>query len=276
MNPPRKIALLLGAGFSYDLGMPLAHELTEVLLRPFTERDVKQLVSAMARGRPHGPNRPPNERALAGCLELLLDFKSTNGQNYEIMLVQLEGLAKRYDVSQSDRDSAHYVLARLYELIHDILSLYQAASYELCYPPNLRWYSTLGNVLSSEETWVFSLNHDLFVECLAIDLKIPISYGDVETKEFPVSNLEMQERVQFSCIERPRYSIDSPRFIRDRPGINLVKLHGGLSEYDHDYDDKKIICNLDLNRPSSQALLAEYERVARMATTKTGLRRQPR
>jgi hypothetical protein len=271
MSPTPKIALLLGAGFSYDLGMPLANELTEVLLRPFTERGVKQLVSAMLRGRPYGPNRPPNERALAGCLEVLLTSRSANSQNYEAMLAELEALAKRYDVSQSDRDSAQYVLAMLYELIHDILSLYQAASYELCYPPNLPWYSTLGNVLSTEETWVFSLNHDLFVECLAIDLKIPISYGDVETKEFPISNLEMHERVQFSCIERSRYNMDSPRFIRDRPGINLVKLHGGLSEYDYDYDDKKTICNLDLNRSSSQELLAEYERVARMAYYENGI-----
>jgi hypothetical protein len=156
----------------------------------------------MLRGRPYGADRPPNERALAECLEVLLASKSANGQNYEAMLAQLEVLAARYNVSQSDRDSAQYVLAMLYELIHDILSLYQATSYELCYPPNLRWYSTLGNVLSTEETWVFSLNHDLFLECLAIDLKIPISYGDVETKEFPITNLEMQERVRFSCIKR--------------------------------------------------------------------------
>jgi hypothetical protein len=266
---PSKIALLLGAGFSYDLGMPLASELTGVLVGPFNERNVRQLVSAMLRGRPYGADRPPNAGALLECFEVLLGLKSANGQNYEAMLGQLELLAARYNISQSDRDSAHYVLATLYELIHDILSLYQAASYELCYPPNLQWYSTLGNVLSSEETWVFSLNHDLLLECLAIDLKIPISYGDVETQEFPISNLEMHERVRFSCIERSHYNIDSPGFIRARPGINLVKLHGGLSE--HDYDDKKTICNLNLNRLSSKALLAEYDRVARMAYYQNGV-----
>jgi hypothetical protein len=268
-NPPRKIALLLGAGFSYDLGMPLARELTEVLLGPFTERNVKQLLRAMSRGRPYGADRPPNAPALSECFEVLRAFKAANEPNYEVMLAQLEALANRYNVSQSDRDSAQYVLAWLYELIHDIFSLYQAASYELCYPPNLRWYSTLGNVLSSGETWVFSLNHDLFLECLAIDLKIPISYGDIETKEFPISNLEMQERIRFSCIERSHYNIDSPGFIRGRSALNLVKLHGGLSE--HDYDDKKIICNLDLNHPSSQALLAEYAKVARMAYCQNGI-----
>jgi hypothetical protein len=263
MSAPPKIALLLGAGFSYELGMPLANELTDVLLEPFNERNVTQLVSAMSRGRPYGANRPPNERALAQCFKVLLDFKSARNPNYEAMLAQLEVLAAQNNVSQSDRDSVHYVLAMLYELIHDVLSLYQAASYELCYPQNLRWYSTLGNLLSTEETWVFSLNHDLFLEFLAIDLKIPISYGDIETKELPISNLEMEERVRFSCIERSRYNMDSPGFIRNRSGVNLVKLHGGLSE--HDYDNKKTICNLDLSHSSSQALLAEYEKVSRMA-----------
>lgn len=216
MSAPPKIALLLGAGFSYELGMPLANGLTDVLLEPFNERNVTQLVSAMSRGRPYGASRPPNERAVAQCFKVLLDFKSARNPNYEAMLAQLEVLATQYNVSQSDRDSVHYVLVMLYELIHDVLSLYQAASYELCYPQNLRWYSTLGNLLSTVETWVFSLNHDLFLEFLAIDLKIPISYGDIETKELPISNLEMKERVRFSCIKRSRHNMDSPGFIRHR------------------------------------------------------------
>jgi len=83
-SPPKKIGLLLGAGFSYDLGMPLAKELTEVLLAPFNERDVKALVRAMCRGRPNGPDRPPNERALSECFDVLLSYKSSNGQNYGV------------------------------------------------------------------------------------------------------------------------------------------------------------------------------------------------
>jgi hypothetical protein len=93
----------------------------------------------------------------------------------------------------------------------------------------------------------------------------------VQTKVFPVSNLEMHERIRFSCIERSQYNPDSPGFIHNRQGVNLVKLHGGLSEYEYDYDDHKTICNLDLNRPSSQALLAEYAKVARMAYYENGV-----
>ena len=271
-SPPKKIGLLLGAGFSYDLGMPLAKELTEVLLAPFSERGVKNLVRAMCLGRPNGPDRPPNERALSECFDVLLSYKSSNGQNYEAMLSRLEELAGSHVGSQSDRDSARYVLAMLYELIHDILSLYQAASYDILYPKNARWYSNLGNVLSTEETWIFSLNHDLFLECLALDSKIPISYGDVQTREFPVSNLEMHERVRFTCIDRREYNADSPGFIRHGQGINLVKLHGSLSEHEYDYDDKETICNLDLNRTSSQELLAEYAKVSRMAYYENGVK----
>src|ERR1039457_2559214 len=187
-SPPRKIGLLLGAGFSYDLGMPLAQELTEVLLKPITSHGAGKLARAMACARPYGADRPPNERALSECLEVLLSYKAAHGQNYEAMLAQIEDLARRPTGSQSDRDSAHYFSAVLYERIHEILSAYQAASYDILYPKNFRWYANLGNLLSGQETWAFTLNHDLFLECLALDLKIPISYGDVASKEFPVSN----------------------------------------------------------------------------------------
>ena len=63
-SPPRKIGLLLGAGFSYDLGMPLAQELTEVLLKPITPRTAGELARAMTRARPYGADRPLNEPAL--------------------------------------------------------------------------------------------------------------------------------------------------------------------------------------------------------------------
>lgn len=269
---PRKIGLLLGAGFSYDLGMPLAQELTDVLLGPVTPHAAQELARAMARVRPYGADRPPNEQALSECFDVLLAYKAAHGANYEAMLAQVEGLARRPDGSQSDRDSAHYLLAALYERIHDILSLYQAAAYELLYPKNFRWYANLGNLLAAQETWVFTLNHDLLLECLALDLKIPISYGDVASKEFPVSNLEMHERIRFSCIDRSHYNSASAGFLREQSGINLVKLHGGLSE--HDYDDKNTICNLELNRTSSQELMDEHAKVARMAYYQNGVSAQ--
>jgi hypothetical protein len=202
-------------------------------------------------------------------LDVLLAYKAAKGPNYEAMLAEVEGFTRRPGGTQSDRDSAHYLFSVLYERIHDILTHYQTAAYELLYAKNFRWYANLGNLLSAQESWVFTLNHDLLLECLALDLKIPISYGDVDSKEFPVSNLEMHERVRFSCIDRKDYTADSPGFLRDQPGINLVKLHGGLSE--HDYDDKKTICNLDLQRASSQELMGEYAKVARMAYYENGV-----
>jgi hypothetical protein len=264
-----KIGLLLGAGFSFDLGMPIAKELTEVFLGLFNERNVKSLVRTMSDSHPYSANRPINGPAIAESFDSLLSYKSANGQNYEEMLSRLQALAETHSRSQSDKDSFHFVFGFLYEVIHDILSLYQLTSYEILYSKNLQWFSSLENLLSEQETWAFSLNHDLYLECLAIDLKIPISYGDSQSKVFPVSNLEMAEKVRFSCGERSNYNADSPGFIHGRKGINLVKLHGGLSEYD--YDDKKIICNLDLNRTSSQELLNEYGKVGRMANYQNGV-----
>src|SRR4051812_6757580 len=112
MTPKRRIGLLLGAGFSYDLGMPLANELTEVLLEPFNERSTRQLARQMADLRPYGESRPPNERALSDCFEMLLNHKRNPTPNYEILLAQLEAKSLRHEqgINPSDRDSIHYVL----------------------------------------------------------------------------------------------------------------------------------------------------------------------
>jgi hypothetical protein len=272
MTAKKKIGLLLGAGFSYDLGMPLASELTEVLLEPFNQQNTRHLARQMAHLRPYGESRPVNERALSECFDILLNYKADLGQNYEALLAQLESRSLQHDqvVTQSDRDSAHYVLSFLYEQIYNVLSLYQRASYDLVYPCNRRWYSNLPNLLSSNETWVFSLNHDLYLECLALDLEIPITYGAVTTEEFPLSNLDMQQRVRFSSVERGQYDSKSPGFFHEAPGINLIKLHGGLGEYK--YRDEGIICNLDLNQTGSLGLIATYEQTEQMAYYVNGLK----
>jgi hypothetical protein len=239
-----KIGLLLGAGFSYDLGMPIAKELTEVFLGLFNTKNTKSLVLALSDNQPYSADRPINKKAIAESLNLLLSYKSANGQNYEEFLSELQDLSENPSKTQSDKDSYHYVFDILYETIHKILSIYQTASHEILYPKNLRWFSKLENILSDQETWVFSLNHDLFLECLAIDLKIPITYGDSEAITFPISNLEMNEEVMFSCNERTNYSANCPGFIRNRNGINLIKLHGSLGELE--YSDRNIICNPSL------------------------------
>jgi hypothetical protein len=144
-----------------------------------------------------------------------------------------------------------------------LLAIYQSESYKALYHKNLKWFSKLENILSTEETWVFTLNHDIFLECLAIDLGIPITYGATGNIEFPVSNIEMDERINFSTQDRSSYRTDNPSFLSGKKGINLVKLHGGLTEYS--YKDECMICNQNLNKATSKELISDFYKIQRMA-----------
>jgi hypothetical protein len=101
-------------------------------------------------------------------------------------------------------------------------------SYAVLYGKNKDCFSALRTFLSDEETWVLSLNHDLNFEFLALDFGVPITYGDDHALEFPVSNLQLGERIPFTYTERKGWSVNHPGFLSGTPGFNLVKLHGGL------------------------------------------------
>jgi len=259
-----KTGILLGAGFSYDFGMPIARELTEVFLALFNQNNTKSLITKMANHQPFTEDRPINKAAITEVFELLLAYKKKKGENYEELLSQIQGLSNDYSKNQSDRDSYHYAFGLLYEIIHNLLSIYQSESYKNLYPKNMRWFSKLENILSTEETWVFTLNHDLFLECLAIDLGIPITYGTTGKLDFPVSNMEMSERIEFSTIERINYTASNTGFFTAKNGINLIKLHGGLSE--HEYNDGQLLCNQSLvGKATSKELITDFYKIMRMA-----------
>lgn len=260
-----KTALLLGAGFSYDLGMPVSSEMTDVFLGMFNEVNITNLSTTMSRQEPFGDDRPINSKAIEEAFSLLLQYKRDKGTNYEELLTKIQERAGRFTTghSQSDRDSYHFVFGVLYDMIHTILSLYQAIAYEMLYPKNAQWFSKLDNILSDQgETWVISLNHDLFLECLAIDFGIPITYGATNQRAFPVSNLAMHDCITFSSIDRSGYNASSPGFIRGQQGINLVKLHGSLTE--HQYLDSEEILNPTLQRKSSGELIGDFHRIQNM------------
>ncbi len=256
-------ALLLGAGFSYDLGMPVARELTEVFLTLFDKRKLNRVAYYLSKAEPFGDDRPINIKAIEESFNLLLRYKESGKGNYEELLAQLQDLNDDPKKTRSDKDSYHFIFGFLYDVIYAILCAFQAEAYRVLYPKNLQWFSKLENLLSQKETWVFSLNHDILFECLAADLGIAVSYGDVETISFPVSNLEMMKTISFSCNKRDSYRFDSPGFFKNTKGVNLVKLHGSLSELE--YDDGKIVCNLPMQRKNSFELMMDFQRGESMA-----------
>lgn len=255
-----KKGLLLGAGFSYDLGMPLASELTEVFLGMFPKRRAKRFGEILSQNDPYTKDRPINKKAIFEGIDLLLSYEGTN---YEELLSNLQKLGNAPGKTQSDRDSYHYLFGIFYEIIHQILTLYQKASYQELYIKNRSWFSNLRSLLSEKETWVFTLNHDLYMECLAIDMEIPITYGDRSNLILPISNLEMNNEICFTYSNRDELSYRGQGYFKNEFGINLVKVHGGLSELL--YKDGSMICNQSLSHFSSEELIADFIKIDNMA-----------
>ena len=258
-----KKGLLLGAGFSYDLGMPLSSELTAAFLSIFNKENVRRSAKALSAQQPYTKDRPINENAIAAGLNLIIKYNLNSGNNYEKLLSDLQALSGISSPTQSDRDSYNFLFVICYDIIHKILCLYQKASYEIIYSRNRECFRKFENLLSDKETWVFTLNHDLYLEYLSLDFRIPITYGEDGKIIFPISNLDLNKRIEFSFTEREKMHVDSVGFFKDVNGINLIKLHGGLSE--REYKDRSILCNLNLNKSSSQELAAEFELLNEMA-----------
>jgi hypothetical protein len=258
-----KNGLLLGAGFSSDFGMPLTVELTEVFLNLFTEETAGRMAKAMSLRQPYGKDRPIAPKAIMAGWDSLLAYKNSGGNNYEAFLADIEKRADLGSPTQPERDSYHSLFDYFYRVIHTILDLYQEGSYTVLYGKNKDCFSALKTFLSDEETWVLSPNHDLNFEFLALDFGIPITYGDNLELEFPVSNLELSKRIQFTYTERKEWCAHHPGFLHGTRGLNLIKLHGGLSEFT--YQDGALLCNLQLDKRSSLELAQNFLFFRRMA-----------
>lgn len=265
-----KRGFLLGAGFTYDLGMPLVGELTDVLLAMFTKQSARQLADMLSRQKPYSDDRPINHAAIQEAFRILIDYKSRNGRNYEELLKEIELAPYAHGRSQSDRDSFHYVFGILYGIIHLILVEYQRESYQAIYALNAPWFKGLKNLLSDEGNWIFSLNHDLYIECLAIDFGIPITYGDVNDIIFPVSNLRISDKIRLRYRSRADFGRQDLGWHRGSTGINLIRLHGGLSE--HSYRDEELICNPLLTWSHSSELIQEFNKIESMAYYHSGIK----
>jgi hypothetical protein len=241
--------------------MPLAVELTDVFLSMFNPITVRKLADTLSTKKPYSKDRPINSRAIHEGMQMVMDFRAAGGRNYEELLKRIED--KTSVGSQSDKDSFHFLFSVFYGLIHKILVEYQNESYRTLYQSNSPWFHDLKGLMSpSEPTWIFSLNHDLYVECLAIDFGIPITYGNSTEFVFPISNLDPSNKLYLYARESTRFDNLDGRWIQGQSGINLVRLHGGLAE--QRYRDAALLCDPTLKWIHSSQLIDELNRIEKM------------
>lgn len=213
-------ALLIGAGASYDCGMPLVWELTAEIRRWLTP---EKLISFNENWKSQGSGW--NQDVVSYILSLL-ENKNLHYENI-IGAIEVEYSRER---DQSKRQSYHAALGFILQVVYGLLLERQVKNtrYTLA---TLEDFSSIKEIAKNNKPlWVFSLNHDCIIEMLALKSGIPLKSGFNEEVSIPMKTADGStrnfqfERLSRKSIEDNQYDF----FSRGEFGINLIKLHGSL------------------------------------------------
>jgi hypothetical protein len=208
--------LFLGAGASYELGMPLVVELTETvradhtpeLVRKFskhskwTEESTDFFLNLLA-------HKDLHYEAVIGAIEVMAQRQGPSRASYENIRTHLVDMVSRYLIGEH---SARKPLTML----------------GLSYLEGLRRYFR-----SDEPLRIFSLNHDVMIEEICSFMAEPLKAGfhknaNYYKNAFDGASLEFNFEV-LTNEQMSKGELDF--FAPGERGVNLYKLHGGLDTY---------------------------------------------
>lgn len=239
-----KRALFLGAGFSYDLGMPLAKDFTDDLFYFLNPERMKRYIKIWREADPYGSGRPIDPMVIDEVLDIYQLSREDNA-NYEEFLKRIQIGYHQTGASQSRQDSFHYIYGRIFEIVVRMFWMYQVNNFEWFRKYAYLYDGFSRGVPNDNELWVVSLNHDLFIEFLCLNAEIPISFGSTGSIVIPESNHNTQKHLLFSSTDRKSMHLKEMNFFRNQRGVNLIKLHGAINEFTFDDDSKVLQVDLE-------------------------------
>ena len=221
--PPKLTGLFLGAGASYEAGMPLVWDLTSELKKWLTPEKLRSLNESW---RSQGGGYPD---------EVVDDFAavlSRSDLHYESMLGYLETQFRRQSRAQQEY---HGLYSWLVEMVYFIL-YYRHVNNVDYIRRNLDYFSGLSVFAAQNEPlWIFSLNHDLIVECLASATGLSLSSGFTdEIISLPRRGASGATIGELTAAVLPGDHLEHsamPFFRHGTRGINLLKIHGALDVF---------------------------------------------
>lgn len=213
-------ALFIGAGATYDCGMPLVWELTAEIKRWLTP---EKLISFNKNWKSQGGGW---DQAVVSCLISLLENKDLHYENI-IGAIEVECSRER---DQTKRQSYHAALSFLLQTVYGLLMERQVKNTRYALSALDDFSSIKELAEKNKPLWVFSLNHDCIIEMLASKSGIPIRSGFNEEIIIPMKTGDgVTHQIPFERLSRE--SIDENRydfFRHGEYGINIIKLHGAL------------------------------------------------
>lgn len=222
-NAYKQTGLLLGAGASYEVGMPLVWELTKELKDWLTPEKFQEI---QAEWRLQGGDIPD---------EVVDDFTrilKRQDLHYESILGYLETQSSR---QHGHAQHYHHLYGWLIQMVYFIL-YYRHVNNREFIRRHIPSYEGLNSFVQETGTlWVFSLNHDLIIEAVAEHFEIPLFTGfGPSTRRFPCINMKGERTGELVAEFLSGSDLDSGRLNYPNPlqrGIYLLKIHGALDQF---------------------------------------------
>ena len=214
--------LLLGAGASFDIGMPLVKELHRDLKRYMTP-DKLQSGNLWQKSRGGGV---PDE-----AIEVLVTLLHRYDLNYEHIIGNLEVRSHRTVEQQGFSYLRDYMSESVY-----LLLLEWHENNKDSVKRNIGLLDGIKELCHmNSPLWVFSLNQDLIMECFSAYSGIPLSCGFTnEVEALPLRDESGAEIGDLEAWVLPSEQVDRLAyhfFKSGEEGINLVKIHGSLDVF---------------------------------------------
>ena len=225
--------LLLGAGASYDLAVPLARELTAELKRSLTPAKLRELNDAWRR-----KGFGYSSEAIAALSHILV----IDEMDYEHVMGNLE-LPCAWDRAKEN----YQLLQILSEMVYLLLKDNHVRNAEFI-ERGLHYLDGIATLVKvNQPLWVFSLNHDLIMECFCAASGIPVKSGHGgEIVSLPTRDSADVQAGTLQARTLRSDQLDSGMadfFSIGQLGINLLKIHGSLDEFslNHGHDLLKLV-----------------------------------
>ena len=214
--------LLLGAGASFDIGMPLVKELHGDLKRYMTPERLRSM-NLWQKSRGGGV---PDQ-----AIEVLIELLGRNDLNYEQIIGNLEVRSHR----TKEQEGFSHLRASMTEWVYLLLLEWHENNKDYI-KRNIGLLDGMKEFCQrNSPLWVFSLNQDLIMECFAAYSGIPLSCGF--TNQVEILPLRDESGVEIGDLEAwilPSEQVDRLAyhfFKTGEGGINLVKIHGSLDVF---------------------------------------------
>jgi len=248
-----KVSLILGAGFSYNAGLPLVKGISDRFLQKPLYEQVLCFGSSEWKWKEwaDGPDQHngilPNERIPVAMVvenlighyfadtgekslnyekfyQYMVDMRNKDGQRFEHIKLATQDI---YDEKFEHRDynfdgmTDDWIFSCFYHLIDDLLWVRKPfVEIQQLYKPYIDYF------LNGNHTFnIYTLNHDLLLETIFEHCKIPYADGFSTSNKFLMDYNNEQRVPVFDGTFNER--------------INLLKLHGSIDLYEYRYIEDK-------------------------------------